>query len=154
MRIELLADHPQHVETLARWHCEEDRRADDREWLDFWRRQLKSECGRERIPIAFVAIEDDEAVGGISLVENNMSSHPDLSPWLAGTFVDPSRRGEGIGAALVEHALARARELGVGRIYLYTERARGLYEKLRFRHLWDEVHEGEAVAVMAADLGH
>ncbi len=153
MRIELLADHPQHVETLGRWHCEEDGRADDRHWLDFWRRQLESECGRERTPIAFVALDGDEPVGAISLVENNMTSHPELSPWVAGTFVHPSRRREGIGAALVEHALARARELGVHRIYLYTERARGLYEKLGFRHLWDEVHEAEPVAVMAAYLG-
>ena len=152
MKIELLADHPQHVETLACWHCEEDGRVDDRQWLDFWRRQLKSECGRERIPVAFVAVEGGEAVGGISLVENNMSSHRDLSPWVAGTFVHSSRRGEGIGTALVEHALARARELDVDRIYLYTERARALYERLGFRHLWDEVYEGEPVAVIAADF--
>ena len=152
MRIELLADHPEHVETLARWHCEEDGRADDPQWLDFWRRQLQSECGRECIPIAFVALDDGDAVGGITLVESNMSSQPDLSPWLAGTFVHPSRRGEGIGVALVEHAVARAREFGVARLYLYTERARGLYEKLGFRHLWDEVYEGEPVAVMELDL--
>ncbi len=81
-----------------------------------------------------------------------MSSHPELSPWVAGTFVYASRRGEGIGTALVERALARARELGVDRIYLYTVRARGLYEKLGFRHLWDEVYEDERVAVMATDL--
>jgi hypothetical protein len=49
--VELLADHPQHLETLARWHCEEDC---DGPPLEFWRRQLRAECGRDRIPIAFV----------------------------------------------------------------------------------------------------
>jgi GNAT superfamily N-acetyltransferase len=53
-----------------------------------------------------------------------MSSHPELSPWLAGTLVHPARRGEGIGTALVQHAVARATELGVGTLYLYTEHAR------------------------------
>ena len=152
MRIELLADYPEHVETLARWHCEEDGRADDVAWLEFWRRQLRSESGRDRIPIAFVAFDGDAPVGGIALVEHNMDSHRELSPWLAGTYVHPSRRGEGIGAALVEHAVACAEQLGVGRLYLYSERARGLYERLGWTHLFDEVYEGEPVAVMAIDL--
>jgi GNAT superfamily N-acetyltransferase len=151
-RIELLADHPEHVEPLARWHSEEEPRPDDPGWLDFWRRQLSSESRRDEIPIAFVAIDGGQPVGGVSLVHANMRSHRELSPWLAGTLVHRSRRGEGIGSALVEHAVERARGLGVPRLYLYTERARGLYERAGFHHLWDEVYEGNPVAVMAIDL--
>ena len=149
LSIELLADHPEHVETLARRHCEEDGRADDEAWLEFWLRQLRAECGRDRIPIAFVALDRNEPVGHVSLVEQNMMSHPELSPWLAGTLVHPSRRGEGIGTALVKHAVSRAAELGVATLYLYTERARGLYERLGWLHLWDEVYEGERVALLS-----
>ena len=149
LSIELLADHPEHVETLARWHCEEDGHADDGAWLAFWLRQLHAECGRDRIPIAFVALDGEEPVGHVSLVEHNMTSHPELSPWLAGTLVHPARRGEGVGTALVEHAVSRAAELGVATLYLYSERARGLYERLGWRHLWDEVYEGEPVAVLS-----
>ncbi len=134
--MELLADHPQHVELLAGWHA----------------RQLRNECGRERIPIAFVALDGDRPAGHVSLVERNLPSRPELSPWLAGTLVDPSRRGKGVGTALVRHATARAAELGVGRLYLYTERARGFYERLGWRYLWDEEHEGEPVSVLAIDL--
>jgi predicted N-acetyltransferase YhbS len=148
VRIELLADHPEHVETLARWHSEEDGRGGDEAWLEFWCRQLRAECGRDRIPIAFVALDGEAPVGHVSLVEHNMSSQPELSPWLAGTLVHPPRRGEGVGAELVQHAVVRAAELGVERLYLYTERARGLYERLGWKHLSDEVHEGERVALM------
>jgi GNAT superfamily N-acetyltransferase len=153
LTIELLADHPEHVETLARWHCEEDGRLGDREWLDFWRRQLRSECGCERIPIAFVALDGDAPVGHVSLVEHNMDSHPELSPWLAGTLVHPSHRGKGFGTELVRHAVERAAELGVVRLFLYTERARRLYENLGWAVLHDETYEGERVAVMALALG-
>ena len=149
--IELLADHPELVETLARWHCREDGRLGDREWLDFWRRHLRRECGRERIPIAFVALDGDASVGHVSLVEHNMSSHPELSPWLAGTLVPPSHRGKGVGTELVRHAVERAADLGVARLYLYTERARRLYEGLGWNHLWDEDFEDERVTVMALD---
>jgi GNAT superfamily N-acetyltransferase len=150
--IELLADHPEHVERLARWHCAEDGRADDDEWLDFWRRQLQRECGRERIPIAFVALDGDAPVGHVSLVEHNMDSHREVSPWLAGTLVHPSHRGKGVGTELVRHAVERAAELGVGRLYLSTERARPLYERLGWAHLCDETYGGERVAVMAIVL--
>jgi GNAT superfamily N-acetyltransferase len=149
LTIELLADHPEHVETLALWHCEEDGRLGDREWLDFWRRQLRRECGRERIPIAFVALDGDAPVGHVSLVERNMDSHRELSPWLAGTLVHPSHRGKGMGTELVRHAVGRAAELGVGKLYLYTETARPLYEGLGWAHLCDETYEGERVVVMA-----
>ena len=153
LTIELLADHPEHVETLARWHCEEDGRLGDREWLDFWSRQLRSECGRARIPVAFVALDGDAPVGHVSLVEHNMDSHPELSPWLAGTLVHPAHRGKGIGTELVRHAVERAAVLGVVRLFLYTERARRLYENLGWTHLHDETYEGERVAVMALALG-
>ena len=146
--VELLADHPEHVETLARWHCEEDGCNDDAS-LEFWRRQLRAECGRDRIPIAFVALDGDTPVGHVSLVEHNMSIHRELSPWLAGTLVHPARRGEGIGTALVQHAVSRATELGVATLYLYTEHARGFYLRLGWSHLWDEEYEGGPVAVLA-----
>jgi GNAT superfamily N-acetyltransferase len=152
VRIELLADHPEHVETLARWHCEEDGRLDDAGWLLFWRLQLQRECGRDRIPLSLVALDGDAPIGHISLVEHNMTSHLELSPWLAGTLVRPSRRGEGVGTVLVRHAAARAAELGVVRLYLYTERARRFYERLGWTLLWYELYEGEPVAVMAIDL--
>jgi predicted N-acetyltransferase YhbS len=147
LRVELLADHPHRLETIAGWHAEEDGGG-----VDFWRRQLESECGRERIPVAFVVLDGDRPVGHVSLVEQNLPSSPELSPWLAGTLVDPSRRGEGAGTALVRHATAHAAELGVGTLYLYTERARSFYERLGWRHLWDEDHEGEQVSVLAIDL--
>jgi predicted N-acetyltransferase YhbS len=147
VRVELLADHPSYLETIARWHAEEDGGG-----LDFWRRQLRSECGRERIPLAFVALDGGRPLGHVSLVEQNLSSHPELSPWLAGTLVEPSRRGQGVGKALVRHATAHAADLGVETLYLYTQRARGFYERLGWRHLWDEEHEGEPVSVLAIDL--
>jgi predicted N-acetyltransferase YhbS len=147
--IELLADHPEHVETLVRWHCEEDGRAGDDEWIEFWRRQLERECGRKRIPIAFVALEGNAPVGHVALVEHNMDSHRELSPWLAGTLVHPSHRRKGVGRKLVRHVVERAAEFGVRTLYLYTETARPFYEKLGWSHLWDETYEGERVAVMA-----
>jgi GNAT superfamily N-acetyltransferase len=152
VRIDLLADHPQCIDAIARWHCEEEGTAADAECLGFWRGQLRNESGRHHIPIAFVAFVGDQPVGAVALVERNMNSHPDLSPWLAGTFVHRSHRGRGIGSTLVAHAVEVASNIGVRRLYAYTEAARSLYEKRGFRPLWTEDYEGERVHVLAIEL--
>ena len=40
----------------------------------------------------------------------------------------------------------------MGKLYLYTKRARGFYERLGWWHLWDEDYQGEPVSVLAIDL--
>jgi ribosomal protein S18 acetylase RimI-like enzyme len=61
---------------------------------------------------------------------------PGLECYLAELYVIPSRRGEGLGRALMERVLARARERGADHVELGTEEtdvaARALYESLGF----------------------
>ena len=56
--------------------------------------------------------------------------------WLEDLFVEESTRGSGVGAALVEAALAKARERGCRRVELDTnetnERALALYRRFGF----------------------
>jgi GNAT superfamily N-acetyltransferase len=152
VRIGLLADHPELIETLARWHCDEWGRPDDPKSRAFWESALRREAGRDEIPIVFIALDGDALVGSVSLVEHNMNTHRELSPWLAGTFVHAPRRAEGIGTALVRHAVRRAVELGVRRLYLYTESARGFYDKLGWQPFSEELYEGATVTVMTIDV--
>jgi ribosomal protein S18 acetylase RimI-like enzyme len=66
---------------------------------------------------------------------------PDLECYLAELYVAPARRGQGIGRALMEAAMAAAREQGAGYMDLGTAEtdvaARALYESLGFDN-----HEG------------
>ncbi len=54
-------------------------------------------------------------VGCVGLVKA-----PDHSCFLRKMYLHPSRRGQGLGKSLLEHALARARELGFRRVQLET----------------------------------
>jgi hypothetical protein len=143
--VELLADHPQHLETLARWHCEEDC---DGPPLEFWRRQLRAECGRDRIPIVFVALDGETPLGHVSLVEHNMSSHPELSPWLAGTLVHPAARRGNRHCARAARGVARDGAWRGDALPVHRPRGTSTSD-LGWRHLWDEDYEGEAIAVLA-----
>ena len=61
--------------------------------------------------------------------------------WVAWFCVDPKARGRGIGQALIDHTVSRARNAGFNRIRLYTSKdpneaaAQRLYEKNGFKEI-------------------
>ncbi len=146
--IDPLADHPDLVPVIAEWH----RRDGNDQPLDFWIRCHAAEARGEGIPCAWVAFIDGEAVGSVSLIEQNLDARPDLSPWLAALWVRPEHRGQGIGAALVRRCEEEARRLGTDRLYLYTETAVALYARLGWMVLSEEEYEGKPVVVMSREL--
>jgi predicted N-acetyltransferase YhbS len=147
MRIATLADHPEHAETIARWHRDEWGSVDPSP-LEVWTERM-----RERAPRAFVALDRGEPIGAAYLVDRDMDTHPDLGPWLAGVYVRADRRGEGVGAAIVRHASDAAAAEGAARLFLYTgEDVIRFYERLGWRVVGEEVYNGEDVMIMALDL--
>ena len=67
----------------------------------------------------------------------------DLTPWLAQLFVEPSKRRDGIGAALVHAILDRARTCGYDRVYLFTS---GTLPEYYRRLGWREIDRLEYLA--------
>lgn len=147
-RIALLADHPDLVETIARWHWEEWHQQDPVGSLPQWIERMQHRTNRDRIPIAFVAFDGEEPVGSTLLVERDMETHRELTPWLAGVYVVPTHRGQGVGAVLVRHTVRQAAALGMDRLYLHTETARGFYEKLGWRAILQEIYLDTPTTVM------
>jgi predicted N-acetyltransferase YhbS len=146
VRIDELADHPDLVETLAGWHWASWGQPGD---LRHWIETLRGRAHRDRIPTTFVAMAGDVPIGSVSIVERDMSTHPDLGPWLAAVYVEPAFRGRAVGSELVRRAVRRAAELGAERVYLYTDDAQVFYERLGWSIVTEEEYEGHHVAVMA-----
>ncbi|MFL5761880.1 MAG: GNAT family N-acetyltransferase [Thermomicrobiales bacterium] len=146
VRIEELADHPDLVETLAGWHWAA--------WgqpgaLPHWVETLRARAHRERIPTTFVAMAGDEPIGSVSIVERDMTTHPELGPWLAAVYVAPAFRGRKVGSELVQQAVRRVAELGAEQVYLYTDDAQGFYERLGWSAVAREQYQGHRVVIMA-----
>ena len=148
MRIEPLADHPHLIPTLARWHLAEWGHKSPARSLETAEARLHGHLRRDAIPLTLVALEEGRALGSAALICQDMRTRPELTPWLADVVVDPGLRGRGIGSELVRFALAKARELGVARLYLFTPDRERLYARLGFAVLERTDYRGEAVVIM------
>lgn len=118
IHIEYLADRPELIPTLARWHYQEWAYLRPGDSVEARIARLEGWCGRGEIPLTFVAVFDGELLGSASLVEHDMDNRPELFPWLAGVFVTPERRRQGVGAALVRRIMGEAMLLCVSKLYL------------------------------------
>jgi GNAT superfamily N-acetyltransferase len=149
VQIEPLAAHPELVDVIARWHWDEWGGPESGS-LERWAQNLRR-GGRDGIPVTFIALEHGRPLGSVTLTEHDMPGHigyEGFQPWLAGAFVEPEARGQGVGATLLRHAVEQAEAWGIPRLYLYTESARPFYEHVGWTTLDETEYEGGLVTVM------
>jgi GNAT superfamily N-acetyltransferase len=152
-RIEYLVDHPQHIPVLAAWHYAQW------SYLDVGvsiaqRAAALHRHGIDTVPMTLLALSGDTPLGSASLIEHDMDTRMDLSPWLASVYVDPPYRGRGIGSALAQAVVDRAALQGFPALYLFTPDRARFYERLGWHTLEHTVYRGYAQTVMSIALHH
>jgi GNAT superfamily N-acetyltransferase len=100
----------------------------------------------------FVLFERDIPVGTASLSHRDLDSRPDLTPWLAGVFVEPVFRRRGCATALVRCVEALAMAASVATLWLYTWNAEPLYASLGWQRVGLEKDRGNEVVLMMQNL--
>lgn len=152
VRIDLLADHPEALATLAapiwaHWRhvLPEDTCIAHRE------AKLRAHMQRRQLPLALVAHEDGIFLGTAAIRSHDLDDRPDLTPWLGGVFVLPEHRGKGIASALCLAIKLRAHAMGLSQLYLFTPDQQGLYERLGWRHVSLAQWRGLAGCIMVAE---
>jgi predicted N-acetyltransferase YhbS len=143
-----LADRPEALPTVARWLFERFGYLNPGASLERSERRMTERLKREGCPIAFVAFEGDVPTGTASLVPADLEERPDLAPWLAGVFVEPARRGHGIGSALVGAVVAHAGRCGYENVYLFTPDKQAFFARLGWKERESSSHHGTAISVM------
>ena len=104
---------------------------------------------RGRIPETFVALEGDTVVGAASIIEEDMETRKELSPWLAEVYVAPEFRNRGIGTALVRAIMQEAKSIGVRRLYLFTPDKVAFYQHLGWEVLERTEYYGKTMTIMS-----
>lgn len=153
MQISTLKDKPQYLLPLAQWHHAEWSYLNPDRSLDERIEEMREDLEGKVIPTTFVAEDNDELLGSACILADDMSSHPELSPWLASVYVAEPHRKKGIGSVLVKRVMQHAQENGIKRLYLYTPDQAQLYARLGWQVFSEEPYNGTPVTIMAIDLG-
>ena len=97
---------------------------------------------------AFILFDGGRPVGTAGLVHSDLDTRPDLTPWLAGLFVESAFRGRGHATALIRQVETFALAASVPVLWLYTSTAVPLYQRLGWHRVGLEQENGQAVVLM------
>jgi predicted N-acetyltransferase YhbS len=148
MHIDYLARHLHHLSTLAAWHHAQWGYLHPGETVMDRSARLRRQAQTDAMPLAVVALQGGQPLGSASLVQHDMDTHPEWSPWLASVYVASPYRRQGIGTALVERIVGEARRMDVERMYLFTPDRASFYRQLGWKTLAREEYHGDFVTIM------
>ena len=154
-KVASLAEHPHHWQTAAEWSFEAWKHDFPSDTVQTYLDQYALAASEsEELLEVFAAIDSqDDLLGVATLVDDDeLPDAPEPGPWLAAVFVTPDARKLGVGSALVEHVVNRARELGYSKIYLYTEHQELWYASKGWSKIRDIIFLGLHHTVMQREL--
>lgn len=146
-----LRDDPDNLLMLATWHQQEWSYLNPGEDIKQRIARMQAYLNQNFIPGTFIA-KDKTLLGSAAIVEQDMETEPQLTPWLASVYVRPESRRQGIGKRLVTHAMDQAIKHNVHRLYLYTPDRQDFYLGLGWKSLRDERYQEHDVTIMYIDL--
>jgi predicted N-acetyltransferase YhbS len=151
--IETFVLHPSSPEiaTCAKWRVEAFGDVLERT-VEAERRSLEVFTADQSRQAALVARSDGALAGICLLVQSELEPCHPVSPWLAGLYVAPEHRRQGVGRALVRGIEDQARRRGNPRLYLYTGGASRYYERLGWSIIDRIDWKGFPTALMAREL--
>ena len=153
--IKLLADQPHLIGAVGELRWREWGDSADPDSLDRWIKISEAEAGYDRLPVTWVAVDDQgQVVGAIGLDKFDIEERRDRSPWVVGVIVAAHRRSSGIGGQLMAALEAFAHVSGNPQLWVATGgRAVSFYQKCGW--MLTEIIErpsGERVSILARNL--
>ena len=134
--------------TLASWHHAEWSHLNSGMTLEDRLEMMELYLSDSPIPSTFVCIDKNKPIGSAAVIEHDMDTHKELSPWLASVFVKPEFRNQGIGSRLIQHVMQYTKQLGIDEFYLFTEDKEDFYSNLGWIPLFEETYRNVEVIVM------
>jgi GNAT superfamily N-acetyltransferase len=149
MKIEYLADYPQHLQTVGEWQQAEFGYLTPTMTLEDRTGRLRRSLQKNALPMAMVALSGSGALLGSAGILPTTITHKHLTPWLSSVYVPEEFRGKGIASALSLRAISEAATLGHDRLYLFTPRSEALYARLGWTAFEKIEYNGVPLTLMA-----
>jgi predicted N-acetyltransferase YhbS len=104
------------------------------------------------LPSVLIASRGKQFAGSVNLLAQEMTTRPELSPWLGQLFVVEEERRGGVGRLLVRTAVDHVAALGHRRLHLYTSGTLPrFYESLGWKPIEMVDYLGKPRTIMAFD---
>lgn len=152
MDIRYLSDDAREISTVAGWLYQEWGHLVEGRTLATAGSKVKQSLSPDEIPMTLVCYLDGELVGTAGIDHSDMSTHPELTPWMVSVFVAPLYRKKGIGTALCKRIINEFVRLNIKKAYLFTPDQENLYARLNWYTILREEYRGEQVAIMKLDI--
>ena len=117
MKVALLADHTEAIDTLAGWYEQEGAPYYGAQGPGDATADLASRCNRDRLPVGLLAMDDDKIVGTAALDRDAASG---LVPAVVGLLVVREHRRKGVAGALLDAAGKLAKDFGYDELFMST----------------------------------
>lgn len=148
VQIKYLAEKPEAIDIIARWLYDEFQYLVPGKSIDDVEELLHDRLNRDKLPLAIVALRDDEILGTVSLKISDMDIRDNLSPWMAGLYVDKKYRNNGIGTLLVKSIQEIARQFAYKELFLYTPGASDFYKRTGWMTIEELTYKSKDVVIM------
>jgi predicted N-acetyltransferase YhbS len=148
VEIKYLAEKPEAIDIISRWLYDEFGFLIPGKTVDNVKESLQARLNHDILPLSIVAMDNDAVIGTASLKISDMDIRDDLTPWLAGLYVDKTQRNKGVGTLLVKSIQEIARQFGYEALFLYTPGASGFYERIGWRALEELTYKSKDVVIM------
>ena len=149
-KVEFLKDNPEYVDQIAHWMFKEWGHLRGYTNADRYIQSVSNRLNNDQTPLTIIVkSEGNELIAFASLVDHDMETHQELSPWMGGVFVLPSYRGQGFGKIVVNKIEQLANELEYDKLYLFTLDKEEFYKHLSWTKVNDEDYLNSHVTIMS-----
>ena len=101
----------------------------------------------------YIALLNKVVVGAIALVDfDDVEELRHLKPWVAAFVVDPARRGQGLGSAILNLLEERTRAFKIPELFLWTEDRKEFYLKRGYSLIEHREYPKIAIDVLSKKL--
>lgn len=149
-----LADHIDHLPTLAKWFHDEWH-GDAEGWsfdqtLEYIR---KNDCNKEHLNITLIAMDKDQLVGSAQLMKEDLLPGWDhVGPWIGGLYVAPGYRHHGIAFRLGYTLITKAMNMGFEEIYMFTDKIHRLPQRHHMQTVGKATYGKKKVTIYKKEL--
>jgi len=116
--------------------------------------KLETHLNQDILPLAYVALDDDIAIGMCSLRIDDGSSRNQLYPWLGSLCVKENYRKRGIGKLLIDVVKSKAYKMGFRKLYLSAldKKTAEWYSKIGWNEVDRDIIDGKKATIMMIPL--